>query len=311
MNLNALRRIEAIFNTYCFGHHFHLNDLRTGETFECGESRRYPIGSCFKLAVLGALFEELEESPSDLHRRFDVFQNSDYRGASILAPLSGPTHMSWLDLAQLMISISDGWATDLIIDRVGLKKVNEVLLRSAPESQLPLNLNDMVSRVEEIPEISRTKQRDWTPNQASAFLCEISELGFTNAQDLATLAKSAYPPRFSSTELNIAYEETIRIKRYVPRTEMFYDAGICCLSKTGSLIKRYFMNDCGVFVDPRTSSPIACFGYCSHGWRLPVLTCDCIGGLIGLDIARALGLNPVQNADWSVEFEKMFLAGID
>lgn len=310
MNHSALTRIKTIFERYCFGHHFYLEDFRTGEQYEAGESRRYPIGSCFKLAVLVALFEKIDRESTDIRHRFEVKQNANYRGASILAPLSGPTKMSWLDLAQLMMSISDGLATDLIIEWVGLTEVNNVLWRYAPNSGLPLNLDDMVKRVEAVPGFQLVKHRRWTKPEAVAFLTEIAEFGFTNAVDLATLAKSTCLLHFNSASL-ADFELTLRVKRYVPRTEMFYGPDVQCITKTGSLIKRYFMNDCGVFFDVARQKPIACFGYCSHGWRLPSLTCDAVGGLIGLEIAKAIGLDPIPNADWSVETEQLFLTGID
>lgn len=59
------------------------------------------------------------------------------------------------------------------------------------------------------------------------------------------------------------------------------------------------MDDCGVVVDPSTETEIAHFGYCSVGWRLPSLMVETAGGLIGIEIARALGLNPVLNADYT------------
>lgn len=309
MHQESLDRIVAIFDRYCIGQHFYLKDLRTGETFEAGVKRRYPICSCFKLAVLVALFEKSQKESADLRDCIEVTEHAGYNNASILAALSGPVTVSWLDLAQLMISASDGWATDLIIRWVGLASVNDVLHRHANESNLPLNLHDMLAQGLAIPTLQQAKQAIGTEQDASDFLDEVAKHGFTNGKDLALLANSTFAAEFSD-DLSTDFERIIGAKRYAPRTEMFFNPDIQCLTKTGSLVRRYFMNECGIFRNNTTGKPIACFGYCSHGWLLPAMTCETIGGLIGLEIASALELDPVPNWDWSEATASMFLGGL-
>lgn len=58
MNADA---ISNLFTRHARLWHFWLRDLRSGEVLELGTRRAYPIGSCFKLAVLIAYFQALKD----------------------------------------------------------------------------------------------------------------------------------------------------------------------------------------------------------------------------------------------------------
>lgn len=97
------------------------------------------------------------------------------------------------------------------------------------------------------------------------------------------------------------------MKRVNPRSGTFLSPALRLFAKTGSLGGRFIMEDCGVLIDPVSDSEIAHFGYGSVGWRLPALTAETAGGLIGVEIARMLGLNPVLNADYTPEAEALLM----
>jgi hypothetical protein len=82
---------------------------------------------------------------------------------------------------------------------------------------------------------------------------------------------------------------------------MFLGGGCQMFTKTGSLGQRYFTQDCGVIRVAELDKPIAIFGYCAEGYRLPSMMVDSVLGLAGLEIARALGIDSSPNADWTPE----------
>ena len=307
MNSDSLNRIETIFAKYCTGKHFFLKDLRTGETYENGTRSRYPICSCFKFAVLVALFEKLDREPERVQETIEVIKQKGLQGTSVIDHFSDGAKMTFVHLAQLMMSLSDCGATDRIIEWVGLDSVEKALCRGTRNSRIFSNVSAMIEKVTLVPDHQKAKRIQWTETQAANFLDTISRFGYSNGEDLASLAKFACAKRFKTPEINTLYRQTLSIPRLMPKAETFLDSTLIYIGKTGSLIRRYFMNDCGVFLDPKSNEPIACFGYCSHGWQLPAFTCDSIGGLIGLEIARALGLNPNPNWDWTEQAEELFL----
>jgi hypothetical protein len=89
---------------------------------------------------------------------------------------------------------------------------------------------------------------------------------------------------------------------------MFLGPGCQALTKTGSLGQRYFTQDCGVICDPEIDRPVAAFGYCAEGFRLPSMMVDSVLGLAGLEIARSLGMEPQPNADWTPEAVDLLLS---
>lgn len=101
------------------------------------------------------------------------------------------------------------------------------------------------------------------------------------------------------------------MKRVIPRSETFVSPALRIFAKTGSLGGRFFMDDCGVLVDPIANVEIAHFGYCSVGWRLPSLMAETAGGLIGVEIVRMLGLDATLNSDYTPEAESMLMESTD
>lgn len=100
------------------------------------------------------------------------------------------------------------------------------------------------------------------------------------------------------------------VGRSSPRTEMFIQPSIRVFSKTGSLGLRYFTQDCGVLIDRTFNAPLATFGYCSEGWRLPGAAVDLILGHVGIEIAKAVDIPFTVNADWTPEGAALLLGDL-
>ena len=312
MNTSAIKRIEAIFDRYCFGYHLFLKDYVSSEAYESGDRRSYPIGSCFKFAVAHASFSKLEKSGQSSSLKLELEIGNPLHGGSILSRLSGQNvELEIQQLVELMMSISDGLATDRLIEWVGIDKVNKSLSTFGPSSSLPLNLNDMVQNVWKLPAIENIKTNEYSADESRILLDSVVDFGATSAKDLASIAAGCSLPRFGCDDLNKNFLRAMLVERYIPRCLMFFGPlSAKCIPKTGSLLNCHFMNDCGVFVNDDRNRPIASFAYCSHGWKLPSPICETIGGLIGLEIAKAFELDPQPNSNWSPQTETLFLNGI-
>jgi hypothetical protein len=92
------------------------------------------------------------------------------------------------------------------------------------------------------------------------------------------------------------------------RTETFLEPPFRHVAKTGSIGRNYFTAEGGVIV--RGDEPIAIFGYCSEGWRLPAFVVETICGLIGLEMAAALGIAMKPNWDFTPEGAKLLLGDL-
>lgn len=301
------KRIASIFDRFTTGYHFLLQDLRTGEKVELGDPGPWPIGSCFKLAVLVAYIEALIDGflpPDSLNAEALIPPERFSTGSGVINVLDGPIRLTDRHLLHWMLAASDGTATDVLIDKLGLGRVQQTLARLAPSSTLNCNLNDMVERFRLIPGALDCKTRQWSPQDALRFRRATCELGETNASDLAALALHTFqcpPPRCRIQ---------LPSRRIWPRTDMFLGQQVRTFNKTGSLGLRYFVQDCGVIIDTRSDQPVATFGYCTEGWRLPAFVVETICGLVGLEIATVLGLTPQPNSDWTPEGAELLLGDL-
>ncbi|QJB67986.1 serine hydrolase [Parasphingorhabdus halotolerans] len=102
------------------------------------QRKQFAIGSVFKLYVLATLSEQIkggEKKWSDV-----VALNHQSLPSGVLQNWPAGAPLTLQTLATLMISISDNTATDMLIDHVGRRKIEQLLRRSGhsdPSKALP------------------------------------------------------------------------------------------------------------------------------------------------------------------------------
>lgn len=291
--------ITHLFTRHTGLWHFWLRDQRSGEVLELGTRRAYPIGSCFKLAVLIAYFQALKDR-AELDTPVVIPPERFRIGGGVVNFLDSAVTLTWRQMVHFMLAASDGTCTDWLIARLGLPAVNRVLQSHAPQSDLPQDLGDMVAAFRLIPGALDCKLRTFSDDELLTFVDSVCTLGATNAEDLAALALAAWRNPVSKI-LQADYQRCLAVRRTLTRSKMFVEPALRYFTKTGSIGNTFFMNEGGLVIDPKSSTEIAQFGYCSAGWRLPSAMVETAGGLIGIEIARALGLNPTLNADYTPE----------
>ncbi len=301
--LSIVEKIESLFQRLAPLHDFYLRDLRSGQEWEFGTKRAYPIGSCFKLALLMAVFETVDAEEMDSIVEIPTARVVAANG--LMHMVDSPLHFSFHQLCQLTLTASDATVTDLLIERVGLEQVNTALLRHASASHLACNLAEMVAEFRAVPEAAGCKQRGWDEVGLAAFTDQVAAFGSTNARDLAELALSTWnyepPPALANHYQRCIHQH----QRSMPRTQMFYAPPVAAFTKTGSLGYRFFLNDCGVILDAGSLTPLAVLGYCSAGWQLAQWHADTVCGEIGLSILDLLGIDRPFHPDWSAVSSRM------
>lgn len=86
-----------------------------------------PLGSVFKLYVLGALTDEIEAGTVRWDEQLTVRDATKSAPSGELQNLPDGTKVSVRDAAEKMISLSDNTATDLLMDRLGRDRVERQL----------------------------------------------------------------------------------------------------------------------------------------------------------------------------------------
>lgn len=99
-------------------------DLASGETLSIRGDEPVSTASVIKLPILVELFHQVEHGPLDLSDPVTMVAADQRPGSGVLQFLSTPHQLTIRDAATLMIILSDNSATNLIIDKVGIRNVN-------------------------------------------------------------------------------------------------------------------------------------------------------------------------------------------
>ena len=101
-----------------------LIDLTTGEKLSFRGDEQFPSASVIKLPILVELFHQIQRGPLKLSDPITMLASDQRPGSGVLQFLSTPHNLTVEDAATLMIIMSDNTATNLIIDKVGIRNVN-------------------------------------------------------------------------------------------------------------------------------------------------------------------------------------------
>ncbi len=101
--------------------------LETGEEIRINADATTATASTIKVPILIELYRQVETGEASLDGRLRVTTETKTPGSGILRELSLGVELSVHDLATLMIVVSDNTATNMLIDLVGLDRVNATM----------------------------------------------------------------------------------------------------------------------------------------------------------------------------------------
>jgi beta-lactamase class A len=103
-------------------------DLTNGETILYHADEVFPTASSIKVAVLAELYRQTQQGTLKLTDIYTVRTADDVEDSQIFNGLTPElTKLTLRDLAQMVAAVSDNAATNVLIDRVGMAKVNSLL----------------------------------------------------------------------------------------------------------------------------------------------------------------------------------------
>ncbi len=101
--------------------------VRQGWALDLNASERFPSASVIKIAILVELMAQVAEGRLSLNSTVALRDEAKVPGSGVLTMLSPGGSYSLLDLAHLMMNVSDNTASNMLIDQVGCDAVNERL----------------------------------------------------------------------------------------------------------------------------------------------------------------------------------------
>jgi beta-lactamase class A len=106
-----------------------LIDTRSGERLSRDPDDVMPTASLIKVPILVALYQAVEEGTFGLGDRIVYQSDQQVLGSGVLIHLTPGVEMIVRDAAVLMIIISDNVATNMMIDLVGIERINDTMRR--------------------------------------------------------------------------------------------------------------------------------------------------------------------------------------
>jgi beta-lactamase class A len=101
----------------------------SGDTVGYRSDDIFPAASTIKVFVLHALLDQVCRGAASLDEEILLDPREQVSGSGVLKALTAGRSYTLLDLATLMIIVSDNTATNLLIERLGVATVNELCRR--------------------------------------------------------------------------------------------------------------------------------------------------------------------------------------
>lgn len=102
---------------------FAAESLRSEGVFTHRSSETFPAASTMKVYVLQALLEAVVTGDKDLGDVRVLEETDKVTGSGVLKLLTDGSRLTLLDLATLMICVSDNSATNMLIDELGIDRI--------------------------------------------------------------------------------------------------------------------------------------------------------------------------------------------
>lgn len=87
--------------------------------------KRFPAASTIKVAILVALAQSLDAGRLSLDERREVDPRAVVQGSGVLLGMEPGLTLSIADFAYLMIAVSDNTASNVLIDAIGLERIQQ------------------------------------------------------------------------------------------------------------------------------------------------------------------------------------------
>jgi beta-lactamase class A len=129
--MGKLSALEPAVKAICEGYSgrctYALTDLQSSEHIGLNEDRVMPTASLIKVPILVALYQSVHEGRAGLQDRIQYREDQYCLGSGVLVHMTPGAEMTVRDAAALMIVISDNIATNMMIDLIGLDRINQTM----------------------------------------------------------------------------------------------------------------------------------------------------------------------------------------
>lgn len=212
-------RIEALASAHKGTVAVAVKHLPTGATYFHNADEVMPTASLIKLPIMAEVYAQVQAGKVKLDDMLSLRKNDMVPGSGILAEHFSPGAQFCLrDAVRLMIVYSDNTATNMVLDRVGIKPVND---RMAALGLKETRINAQVFKGSTTSvDPSRTKKYG---------------LGSTTAREMLGLLEKLHRGELVSAEASTAMLEHLKKCDDKDKFPRFLPKGVTVAHKTGSV----------------------------------------------------------------------------
>lgn len=105
----------------------YAHDLATGQTVAIDADQPVPTASVIKLGILYTALEQIRAGRAHFNDPITLRHDDQVQGSGVLLFFDTPLQLTFKDALTLMINESDNTATNLVIEHIGLKTVDDQL----------------------------------------------------------------------------------------------------------------------------------------------------------------------------------------
>ena len=122
-------RLDAIAAACSGDFGFYARDLRTGRTIARRADESFPTASLIKVGILVELERQVDDGVLSMTQTLALRDEDKVGGSSLLRHMTTGIQLPISDWAFLMMQVSDNTATNVLIDLVGIERVNATMER--------------------------------------------------------------------------------------------------------------------------------------------------------------------------------------
>ena len=123
-----VKSVESLVRSFAGEAGVYAINLRTGQEIAVNPDVRFPTASTIKTAVMLEVYHQVAERTLSLDEVVPVKDSERVGGSGVLNGMSPDLVLEVRDLVHLMIVLSDNTATNVLVNRVGTKRIDDRLV---------------------------------------------------------------------------------------------------------------------------------------------------------------------------------------
>ncbi|MCO5226112.1 MAG: class A beta-lactamase-related serine hydrolase [Thermomicrobiales bacterium] len=220
----------------------------------------YPTASTLKTPLLYELFRQSEAGMIDLTARVTLSHSNRVPGSGILQDLDDGLQPTFRDLAELMIIVSDNWATDLLYAMIGKDNMAATLGNLGLHNTfIPLTIREMFIALGDLDPADESIDYDILKDRLKNYRASDDNVAFaadarndvSSPRDMGTLMRLIHEGHGLSEDGRTGVLKILKDQNFNTRipARLPVDAEIEVAHKTGTI--RGVANDVGIVYSPK------------------------------------------------------------